>query len=136
MLIDDIRQYLSKSYQAGATLRKMGICLDNISTGADIGDLLGTLVGIIEAKADRNADLVSTIKDLLEQHERQIDIVKNLTDRNAVLESTLAILQAEETAKLLEQLAWYIDSRSAASSFNVAYDARALAIRIREALNE
>lgn len=74
MLIDDIRQYLSKSYQAGATLRKMGIRLDNISTGSDIGDLLGILVGFIETKADRNADLTAVIEDLLEQHERQIDM--------------------------------------------------------------
>ena len=40
----------------------------------DIGDLLLEIVLIVESLTSQNAVLVSTIEDLLEQHERQIDM--------------------------------------------------------------
>jgi len=59
-------------------------------------------------------------------------IVKNLTDRNAVLESTLVILQAEETAELLERLGYTIGFLSTNEDVKKAF---AIAAKIREALH-
>ena len=56
-------------------------------------------------------------------------------DRRA-RDARLAALVNEETAALLEQLAWHIDSRKATESSQATYTARALAARIREALGE
>ena len=69
-----IKSYLKQCYWAGADLARTGTSLDFMSMENDIREPLIEIIMIVKDLTDRRTELMSVIENLLEQHERQIDM--------------------------------------------------------------
>jgi len=77
MLVDRIKRALKQAYWAGVDLCPTGTSLDCNSMKNEIDRILFEFekeVYNLEAPGTRNAALKSVVEDLLEQHERQLDM--------------------------------------------------------------
>ena len=74
-MLGAMRVILNEAYRAGImNLPHTGASLDAGKMDADIDELIPEVMVILDALAARNAALEFVVKDLLEQHERQLDM--------------------------------------------------------------
>lgn len=69
-----MRQVLEKAYRAGVALPPTGTSLDYRTMEIEIEKLLPEVIQILDVLAIQNVTLKLVIEDLLEQHERQLDM--------------------------------------------------------------
>lgn len=69
-----MKQTLEKAYSAGRDLCPTGASLDYRTMEIEIEKLLPEVIQILDVLAIQNVTLKLVIEDLLEQHERQLDM--------------------------------------------------------------